>query len=373
MSRPIRVLHVIGNMNRGGAESFMMSLYNAIDRTRVQFDFVVHTSEKCGYDDEIRQLGGMIYRVPRFRVFNLFAYIRAWRRFFAEHGGKYDIVHGHIGSSAAIYLQIAKKAGCRTIAHSHGTKSERLSLKSLLSAFFVYPTRYIADMFFACSAQAGIDRYGKTIIQKNNFKIINNAIDTKKFAFNAEARELKRKELGIGNCFVIGHVGRMSAEKNHMFILNIFKEIRAKNKNAMLLLVGDGAMRKEIEAYAKLLGLDDYIIFTGVCLNINELLWAMDAFVFPSLWEGLGIALIEAQAAGLFCVCSDAVPPEARASDLLEYISLDDSANHWADRVLAAHALDNEKPSRHHAYKSVADSGYEIVDVAKNLAKIYEG
>ena len=211
---PIRILHVIGVLNRGGAETMIMNLYRSIDRTKVQFDFVENEGDEAAFDAEIRRLGGRIYHCPRYKGLNHFAYERWWNDFFKSHRGEYPIVHGHIGSTAAIYLSIAKKYGAFTIAHSHSA-----GLGSTMYRIFAYPTRYIADHFFACSRAAGVSGYGKKVGNDiSRCQMLNNAINAKKFVFCREARQQMRNDLHLSdNTVVIGHVGRFVEAKNHLF------------------------------------------------------------------------------------------------------------------------------------------------------------
>jgi len=369
MSKPIRILQVFGKMNRGGAEALIMSIYNSIDRDHMQFDFVVHTSDKCDYDKEIEQLGGTIYRIPRFNVINIFKYIQAWRAFFKMHHKDYKVIHGHMGATAAIYLWLAKQYGLFAIAHSHNTKNTKKNIRYYVYRFFSWPTRNIADHLFGCSDAAGKDRFGKNVLKKHNYKTIKNGINTEKFAFDVGKRQALRTELGIEDRFVIGHIGRFMTQKNHRFILDIFSKVRKINSDAFLLLVGDGSMRADIEDMADILGIKEHVKFAGVRADIPDLLCAMDVFLFPSLWEGLGIVLIEAQANGLVCIASDVVPKEAKVTNLLEYLSLSESSTYWANQVTKA----TQYKRSENTHKIVAQAGYDIADTIKYLQELYLG
>ena len=215
MSDPIRIIQVFAQMNRGGAETMIMNLYRMIERSQIQFDFIVHTNEECAYDNEIRSLGGRIYRVPRYNGKNHFEYIKSWNKFFKTHPN-YKIIHGHVRSTASIYLKIAKKFGLVTIAHSHSTSSGT-GFSSIVKNILQYPIRNIADYLFACSEQSGEWLFGKNASKRNNFVILKNSIDVKKFVFNERVRFEKRKELKIDDKFVIGHIGRFIPSKNHKF------------------------------------------------------------------------------------------------------------------------------------------------------------
>lgn len=367
MSEPIRVLQVFAQMNRGGAETMIMNLYRNIDRTKVQFDFIVHTNEKCAFDDEIMSLGGHIYRVPRYTGKNHFQYKKAWQEFFKKHP-EYKIIHGHVRSTASIYLKIAKKYGLTTIAHSHNTSSGT-GFSAAVKNLMQYPIRYTADHLFACSMSAGKWLFGEKALKKENFHILKNAIDTKKFIFNKSIRAEKRQELQVGNRFLIGHVGRFHPQKNHDFLVNVFKEIHDRNKNAVLLLVGDGELRESIKNKVDDLGLTDNVIFTGVRSDVPELFQAMDVFLFPSNYEGLGIVVVEAQAAGLPCVVADTIPVEAFISDLVTELSLTQSKIDWAMSVLEH--VNEKEYERPNTMNLIKNKGYDILDTSKKIEQFY--
>lgn len=367
MGEPIRVLHVIGIMNRGGAETMIMNLYRNIDRTKVQFDFVENSFEPAVFDEEIRALGGRIYRCPHYNGKNHFQYKKWWDVFFNEHH-EYRIIHGHLGSTAAIYLRIAKKYGIYTIAHSHSAGGSA-SPKSIAYCAMSYGTRNIADYFFACSSAAGIDRYGKAVTSNREiYKVLNNAIDTKAFAFNLEVRRAVRKQFGYeDNAIVLGHVGRFTPEKNHEFILNVFQSVLKKNGLGQLILVGDGPLRNHIQQTAKNMGIVDRVIFTGVRDDVHQIMQAMDVLVFPSLYEGLPVTLIEAQASGLPCVISDRIPDECIITDgVISVKSLNDSAEVWSE-----HIMERIQEQREDRAEVVRAHGYDIAKTAKWLGEFY--
>lgn len=363
MNDPIRVLHVIGSMNRGGAEAMIMNLYRNIDRTRVQFDFVENTTDRAAFDDEIEALGGRIFRCPHYNGKNHFAYVRWWRDFFSAHPGQFAAVHGHLGSTAAIYLAIAKKHGIYTIAHSHSAGAG-----SLMYRAFAYPTRYVADHFFACSADAGISRYGKKVgSDPNKCQVFNNAIDTRKFVYQPETRRRIRGLLRIPETtLVIGHVGRLTAAKNHLFLLDVFTQIRKRHPDAVLLLVGDGELRSRIEDAVAEKHLEDAVIMTGVQPNVWDYYQAMDVFVFPSVFEGLPVAMVEAQTAGLPCCISTNVAQEAAITDLVEFIPLEIGAGNWA-----AHVLQRANAPRRDMGRIMEQAGFDVSATSKWLENFY--
>ena len=365
MEKPIRVLQCFGTMGRGGAETLIMNIYRNVDREKIQFDFVVHREKDAAYDEEIYDLGGKIYKIPKYRLSNHFEYKKAWHELFNNHD-KWPIIHGHMYTTAAIYLKIAKKYGLITIAHSHNT-STGVGLTAIIKKLLQYPIKYNADFYFACSEAAGLWLYGENICKKDTFFILNNAIETKKFVYDEEIRNKKRTELSVKDKFVIGHIGSFMTQKNHKFLIELFEKVHSKNNNTALLLIGDGGLRLAIEEKVKNLGLSNKVIFTGFRSDIPDLLQAMDVFVFPSLYEGLGIVAVEAQATGLHCVVSDSVPKEAYITDLIEKASLKDSADAWADKILK-YANGYE---RFDTSKQIRKKGYDISETAKWLENFY--
>lgn len=367
---PVRILHVIGSMNRGGAENMIMNLYRHVDRSKVQFDFVENTDKEAAFDSEIRELGGRIFRCPHYNVKNHVQYVRWWKQFLSDHADEYTAVHGHLGSTAAIYLSAAKKHGLFTIAHSHNTYDKHSSLKETVYKFYSYPTRYIADWFFACSKAAGLSRYGSKVSKSDRCLVLNNAIDTKRFSFCERKRIRIREELHISpEAFVIGHIGRFTQQKNHHFLLNTFSEIIKLYSDAVLLLVGGGELEQQIKAQAAELGIIDHVIFAGVQSDVSGYYQAMDVFVFPSLYEGLGIVAVEAQAAGLPCVISERVPLECAVTEgLVSVQGLDTSAEAWAERILSLSGT-----SRADHSQEVSANGYDISATAAWLQDFYLG
>lgn len=364
MYKAIRVLHVFGRLDRGGAETMIMNLYRKINLEKVQFDFVIHTTDKCEYSDEIESMGGRIYNFPTYKVYNHIHYVKKWKEFF-EKKPEYKIIHGHMRSTASIYLFVAKKFGLTTIAHSHSISSG-IGISAIVKNFLQYPIRYIANYFFACSKSAGIWLFGKKTCKRDNFIILNNAIDTKKFKFNKEMRAKLREKYNIKNKIVIGHVGRFVAAKNHTFLIDVFKEINKKNKDTLLMLVGDGELRESIEKKVSKLGLTNSVIFTGVISDIPGILQAFDIFIFPSLYEGLGLAVIEAQASGLPCIVADTIPKDAHITKGISVLSLNDSISVWGEEV-----LNYSNSNRNISLSPIKSSGYDIESTSEFLQDFY--
>lgn len=367
MTNPVRVLNVLGTINIGGAESRVMELYRALDRDKVQFDFLVHTDKEGQYSGEIQALGGRIYSVPRFRVVNILAYKRALKKFFREHGD-YAAVHGHMTSTASIYLPIAKKAGIPvTIAHARSAGVDR-GLKGLVTKAVRYPLKYRADYCFTCSAEAGEAVYGRKWIEKGNVWTIPNAIDTKRFAYNPAVRAQVRARLGLTDKFVIGHVGRFGFMKNHAYLADVFSELCKMRDDAALVLIGRGELEQEIRGRVKTLGLAGRVHFLGNCFDVERYYQAFDYFVFPSLFEGFPGSVAEAQASGLMCLVSDKVTREVALTGLVTYKSIDEPASSWASEIMrnSKKALDREDMSA-----AIAEKGFDVRQQADGMEAFY--
>lgn len=364
-----RVLHVIGAMDRGGAETFIMNLYRTIDRKVIQFDFLVNEQRECDYDEEIRSLGGNIYSIPRFTGSNIISFYSACKSFFLLHH-EYIAVHIHIGSSAALVIKAAKLFNLYTIAHSHACHFP-LSPSELAFRAASYPTRFLADYYFACSQQAGIDRFGASVASGNRFRVISNGIPTESFKYNKDARNRIRTSLDINSdAPVLIHVGRLSPEKNHRFLLDVFHCIKQISAEATLLIVGRGPLESDLKQYAKLLEVDDSTLFLGIRNDVQDLLCASDILVFPSTSEGLAIAVIESQAAGLSCVVSSELPEESSVTDLVSRLSLNKSPEKWAEHIIEI--LSDDQTSERAGYaKLVAEAGFDIQRTAEFLSQFY--
>ena len=355
----IRVLQVVTYMGRGGLETMLMNYYRNIDRDKVQFDFLTHRDERWDYDDEIESLGGKIYHLPKLNPFSK-NYLNALDKFFNEHK-EYQIVHCHQDCLSGVVLKVAKKNGVKfTIAHSHNANQDK-NLKYLIKLFEKRKIPKYADKLFACGNEAG-----RWMFNTDNFEVLNNAIDTDLYTYNAEKASKVKKEFGIENKFVVGHVGRFNPQKNHEFLIDVFNEIQKIKEDSVLMLVGDGDLRQEIEKKVQDLGLSEKVIFTGIRSDVNDLMQGMDVFLFPSLYEGLGIVLIEAQAAGLKCIISDTIPKDGIITDDVLSLSLNQSPVIWANEVLKykGYKRSNNKELIEKAY-------YDIKNNAKKLEQFY--
>ena len=357
----IRVLHIVTYMGRGGLETMLMNYYRKIDRTKVQFDFLVHREFEADYDEEIRELGGKIYHVSRLIPWSR-KYKEELKNFFREHP-EYQIVHVHQDCLSSVALQCAIECGVPVrIGHSHNSNQDK-NIKYLIKRYYMKKIpRYATDLF-ACSHQAGQWMFGT-----DQYQILYNAIDAKKFQFSNKVRKEIRNKLGyLDEDVVIGHVGRFNPQKNHKFLIDIFKEYTKQNIHAKLLLIGDGSGKQKIQNKVDSLEIKDKVIFAGTCSNVNEILQAMDVFVFPSIYEGLGICIVEAQTAGLPCIITDTIPNACIVNKKqVQKLSLKQSASEWAEKIEIARNL-----PRKIGTDDVKQAGYDINEAVKFLENFY--
>lgn len=364
--RPRKILHIVGAMNIAGTETLLMNIYRNIDRSKVQFDFISY-EQNAAYDEEIRKMGGRVIKLVNTQSLKeLYDAIKKY--------GPYQAVHAHTLFHCGIANIAAKLAGVGVrVSHAHTTLDKS---DSLIRKIYVKSMRYVINRYsthlLACSKEAGRYLFGDKILNNSKFEYFPNLIDYRKF-FEKQSTKVNefKLEQGIENSIVIGHIGRFIKAKNHMFLLDIIKILSGKNSNVKLLLVGDGDLRLQIEEQAKKLGIYDRVRFTGLRNDIHVVLQCMDIFVFPSIHEGLGLVLLEAQASGLPCVVSEAIQPEADLNiDLIERLSLRDGANVWADKILE---LVNK---RENDQKRIAEgfeiSGYSLPGGISKLMKIYD-
>ena len=356
----IRVLQVATYMGRGGLESMIMNYYRHIDREKVQFDFLVHRQERAAFDDEIESLGGRIYRLPRLVPWSK-SYLSALNHFWDEHP-EYRIVHVHQDCLSSVILKAAQQHNIPVrIAHSHSSSQDK-NLKYLIKLWYKRNIPKYATNLFACGEDAGDWMFGGA-----SYQIINNAIDVAAYTYDPTKRQEMRRQLGLENDFTIGHVGRFNQPKNHPFLIDIFAALLKKEPNAVLLLAGGGEDMPKIQAKAQALGVAEHVRFLGVRSDVADLMQAMDVFVFPSLYEGLPVTMVEAQASGLPCLISDKVPPECILTDgLVDVLPLSAAPKTWAEKILAKRAI-----PRTDRRAEIAAHGFDITTEAVKLQEFY--
>ena len=327
MSKPIRILHIVQKMEAGGTQAFLMNLYRNIDRSKIQFDFLVEYEEKEFYDDEIISLGGKIYYTNFRKTLNVIKFKKTLSNILKDHP-EYKIIHIHATAIGKICTDVARKCGVKTIiAHTHNNnavKDWKYYPKIILRKLY---TNGPTD-FFACSEDAG--RY---TFKNRKFTVIYNAIDIDKFLFNQKAREDFRKELNIEDKFVIGNIGRLHKQKNQSFLIDIFYEIQKKKEDAILLIVGKGPLENKLKEKVRNLGINNKAYFLGNRKDVEKIYQGMDVFVLPSLYEGLGIVAVEAQVSGLPVIASTGVAKEANITDNIRNIDLNEPIDVWVEAI----------------------------------------
>lgn len=371
----VRILHVVGAMNLGGAETWLMHILRHIDRKRFQMDFVVHTTQPAAYDDEIRALGSQIIPClhPRYPL----TYARNLKRILREYG-PYDIIHSHVHHYSGWVLRVAQQAGIpMRIAHSHSDTSFLQANASVLRRlYFVLMRRWIiqyATRGLGCSRAAATALFGPEWTSDARWRVLYYGIDLMPF-HQAVQRDSVLAELGIPpDAFVVGHVGRFVEPKNHIFLLDIAREIVRCEPRARFVLVGDGHLRATVAQRVKEMGLTEYFVFAGERADVARLmLGAMDLFVFPSLYEGLGIVLVEAQAAGLPCLISNVVPQDVEVvPSLFQRLDLAQPAAVWAETALAMRC--SPRPAQAEALAQVEKSVFNVNASVRALEKEYDG
>lgn len=366
MPTKIRILHMIGSLGIGGSQAFVMNIYRKIDKTKIQFDFIVDSTGEDTYSNEIKQLGGRIFYFPKFNGKNYFKIRKYWKSFFKEHK-EYHILHSHVRSYASIYLPIAKSFGIKTIIHSHSTSNGKGFL-ALGKRVLQFPLRFQADYFMACSKEAGEWLFGKRVCHKNNFFVINNAINVREFCFCEQNRKSVRLELGLKDEFVLGYLARVTAPKNPLFVVDVMAELIKIIPDAKLLFVGDGELLSTVRKKITELNIQDNVIITGARTDVSSLLAAMDFYILPSFWEGLGISLIEAQASGLPCICSDGIQDEAVVTNLVSRYPLNLGAKTWAEKIYYTKKIG----TRLNESDKIKTAGFDVVKNADMLQSFYK-
>lgn len=368
MSDEIRVLHVLSTLGVGGAEKRTVELNYAINTYGIIFDYlIISKDEEQYYEDYISSLGGMIHKISSPREIGIWEHICQLNHFFKYY--PYNIVHAHTSYHSGIVLAISYFHGARLrIAHARTSSSLQISVKDRINSFIgKLLIKFFANKKLAISSDASKFLFGES----TKTKIIPNAIDLKPFyKLSEESRLHIRESLGIAEgTIVYGHIGRFEQMKNHMFLIEIFKLIHDIQPNSVLVLVGDGQLRGQIEISAKQIGLLSFIYFVGIQSNVAAYLNIFDVFIFPSIYEGLGGAVIEAQTAGLPCIVSNNVPNEVAVTQLVQFLDLKNNPEEWAQ---AAINVCNNRSERYRILE-VSQKGYDIKIQANNYAKIYTG
>lgn len=365
MEEPIRVAQIIGKWLGGGVEAVVMNYYRNIDKSKIQFDFICDSDSTNIPYEEIENLGGRVFLIPPYQ--HPIKYHKELKKLLIKN--KYRIVHSHINTLSVFSLYAAKKTGIPIrIAHSHSTTNKKEWKKNLMKQILKPFSKVFSTDYFCCSELSGRWLFGNRTYDEGKVYLLNNAIDLEKFTFNNKIREKKREALNLkDNALVIGHIGRFVGQKNHDFLVDIFHEIRKRNKEAILILVGQGPLTEQIKAKVDKLQLTKYVKFLGQRNDANELYQAFDVFLLPSLYEGLPVVGIEAQATGLLCIFSDAMTKETKVLDTTTFVSLNQSPEKWSEIILKKYQTFKRQDSK----MEITNNGYNIKKEKSKLEEKY--
>ncbi|MCR5303934.1 MAG: glycosyltransferase [Lachnospiraceae bacterium] len=386
--RPVRVLNVLGGTDLGGAESRIMDLLRHMDRDSVVFDFLVHMDpveyrkavssgvspeslrKEQHFDREIRDLGGRIFAVPRPEPGDYSFYSKAVKRFFEEHKGEFSVLEGHMTSTAPVYMKIAAEYGIHPIVCHVRSAGTGKGFKGFLRKLLRRNAGKRADILFSCSEKAA-----KAVFGNRKSYFVPNAVETGKFVFDSKNRADVRSEYGLSGCRVIGHIGRFSYPKNHTFLLKVFADIAASQKDVRLLLVGDGELFPEVRKEAESLGIGDLVVFTGSRSDPERFYSAMDVLVFPSRYEGMPGTVIEAQANGLPCLISDTISGDTAVCETVKTLSLGADVSSWGKQALSM--MDGEEGHRETVSagntEKLKEALYDVEALSERLKVFYTG
>jgi glycosyltransferase EpsF len=367
-----RVLHIVSAMDRGGAETLLMNVYRSLDRSKLQFDFIVHRADQGDYDNEIRKLGGKIFNIPSLGNAGPISYVKKLSNIMSINS--YIAVHSHTDYQSGFPALAAKVAGIpHRICHSHSNNwpmnesiKQKLVLKVLQSII-----KFSATQYCSCSHEAGAFLFGQKAVDNNQVTILKNGIDLGQYLDETMTKTSVIRELGLDlDTKIIGHVGKFSKSKNQAFILKILKYLIKKDKRYVALLVGDGPLKEKIEHEAATMGLSNHVRFLGVRSDIPRMMKAFDVFLFPSLFEGFGIVTVEAQISGTPCIMSDSVPISTDMGlDLVRYLSLEEKPEKWGVEV--EKAINIQKPEKEALVKALSEKGFSIQQNIEEWMKLY--
>lgn len=361
------ILHYVGNMNRGGMENVIMNLYRTIGKSEFQFHFAVHGNEKGDYEDEIKSLGGEIIRFPYFRK-NPLLYKKTWDEFWKKNYDFYSFFHYHTNSLANIVaIKQARKNGVQNIIiHSHSTYANKGKLQNIHNIIHKRNQKYVNKSEIICLAvtkEAGNWLFGEN---NNRVKIIDNGIDYEEFKPDKMLGLEIRKKLEIDEkSIVIGHVGNFMKVKNHEFLIDIFRVLHSLHDKSYLVLLGDGIMKEQILKKAEFYNLSENVIFLGNVSNVGNYLNCMDVFIFPSLYEGLGLSVVEAQVNHLPVLASETIPIAAKISEKFYTLSLNQDESTWAKKAIEIIDKDRFKKN------IIIDNNFDISKTINELVEIY--
>lgn len=371
---PIRVLHYIKHLESGGGEVLLYNLYKNIDREKIQFDFLVNEVKEEKLDEKIRSLGGrkivLIKKEPKFIPIKIFIVVRELKKLLKK--GEYKIFHIHCSNSQGLlYANIARKSGVPvriTHVHNSNVSGSFIFIKTFFHNLMKMLYMNAPTKRLACSSIAAEWLYSTGIVEKQKYILLKNGIEVEKYRFDFKVRVDKREELGWNDKKILINIGRLEAEKNQKFLLEVFSNICMQSDEYRLLVIGSGSLDYALKQQSKLLKIEDKIKFINYTENVEKYLFASDLFLLPSTEEGLGIVAIESQATGLQTIVSEAIPKEAFISDVITSFSLDNGSLEWAKKILS---MEYSVEGRIEVNDVVKNSGYDIKDSAKELQELY--
>ncbi|MED4694903.1 glycosyltransferase family 1 protein [Peribacillus frigoritolerans] len=368
INKCIKVLQVSPSISAGGIPTLLVNWYKNVDMNNIHFDFTTFEKERTEefYTRELKSLNSNILNVKSIGQIGKIKFVLQFIKIFRQK--KYDIVHAHLNEGSIYVLFAAMICGVKVrISHSHVFIKKLDNFQKVRRLVFLILLNMFSTNQLACSSEAAKYLFGSRAYKKKQVQVIENGIVTERFIFNDSKRKELRKQMNLETKFVLGNVGRMSYEKNHSFLIDVFREVQKQNDNAVLLLIGDGELRTNLEEKVNILGLTESVIFLGNRRDISELLEIMDVFVFPSLFEGLGISVIESQASGLVTIASDVIPHEVKVTDKVNFISLEKPPVFWAQEILKY----SKGYIRRSTIKELTKSGFEIRNSSKKLEDFY--
>lgn len=369
-----KVLHVVGGMNKGGTETMLMNIYRKINRDRIQFDFLYFTDEETYYDKEIIELGGEIIRISKIKLIHILDFISNISQVINSNG-PYKVVHAHTLFNCGLAVKAAEKSNIDIrISHAHTTLDNengilrKLYIKIMRNMILKYSTNLLS-----CSNLAGKYLFGEDIMKSYKYDILPNLISYENIVNVDKDKVYQFKRInGLNNDnLILGNIGTLKEAKNQQFLLDIVYKLKEKNKNVKLLLVGSGPLEENLREKCEKLGIENEVIFTGTRDDIDVILNSMDVFVFPSTFEGLGLVLLEAQAAGLPCVVSEAIQPEADLQlGLFSKLNLDDVAESWANKIIEVYG--KKETDKQKILDAFDKQGYSTEKCISKLLSIYK-
>ena len=369
--KKIKILHVVGGMNVGGTETMLMNLYRKLN-TNVQFDFISYYDKDAYYDDEIKRLGGQVIRIDSPNKIGMIKSIKNLCEVIKENG-PYNAVHAHTLFNCGVAMIAARLSGIKVrVSHAHTNLD---NTKNIIRKIYIWCMRRTINLFstdcIACSESAGKYLFGESITLSKKYKLLPNYVDYKKY-LNCSDTKSVRQELGIkDDDIVVGHIGRFVEAKNHKFLLEVVSEMINLNNKVKLILTGDGELRKDMECYAEELGIKENVYFLGIRKDIDKILNNLDIFIFPSIYEGLGLVMIEAQSAGIPCLVSEAIQKEADLDiGLVKQINLNDKRELWAKE--AFELIENKNKNKKQILSAIKNKGYDLDNIINKLLEIYK-